>query len=472
MFLKYLTTTLLMSAFLVTLGCDPTQQPDNDPTPGAIRYVFSRDGESTVSKSGQMMRQLLILGLKHHIGTLTDRIDIESEEMAAGKIKEELLFFYDYDSIAGEGVTHPVLNDTDDTTPPALQATYNDISTKNLKDKIAGNDTTGQYKEWVTEFIGFTLNNSPTTPEELVLHWFDTLDSLAVDRANGTLPQDPSGAAITHVFVTAQGLDLQQLLQKFLMGAVSFSQAADDYLDYDIDGKGLNTSNAPDEGKPYSALEHSWDEGFGYFGAAIDYSAYSDDEIAGKGGRNEWSKGYHDSDKDGKIDLTREMNFGHSQNAAKRDRGNSGTDLTKEAFDAFLAGRQIIHDANQEVLPVEQLTALRAEADKAVLAWEKAIGATVIHYIKDVLGDMNAVDYDFYGHAKHWSELKGFALSLQFNPRSPLTSDQFIQLHATIGEKPVLPEQDGFDAYKTSLQEASDLLQTAYEFTDANIAAW
>ena len=85
---------------------------------------------------------------------------------------------------------------------------------------------------------------------------------------------------------------------------------------------------------------------------------------------------------------------------------------------------------------------------------------------------MNAVDYDFYGHAKHWSELKGFALSLQFNPRSPLTSDQFIQLHATIGEKPVLPEQDGFDAYKTSLQEASDLLQTAYEFTDANIAAW
>ena len=62
---------------------------------------------------------------------------------------------------------------------------------------------------------------------------------------------------------------------------------------------------------------------------------------------------------------------------------------------------------------------LKAHRDAALSAWEKAIAATVVHYINDVIGDMEAEDYSFYDHAKHWSEMKGFALSFQFNRRSP-----------------------------------------------------
>ena len=54
--------------------------------------------------------------------------------------------------------------------------------------------------------------------------------------------------------------------KKFLLGAVAFSQGADDYLDDDVAGKGLLVFGyIPAEGKKYSALEHAWDEGFGYF---------------------------------------------------------------------------------------------------------------------------------------------------------------------------------------------------------------
>jgi hypothetical protein len=130
---------------------------------------------------------------------------------------------------------------------------------------------------------------------------------------------------------------------------VFFSQGTDDYLDSDVDGKGLLSSNAQvvkdGVAKPYSALGHAWDEGFGYFGAARDYNDYTDTQAAGKGEvGTPRAKGYHDTNGDGKIDLKSEYNFGHSRNCAKRDRGSAGgatTDFSKDVMDAFLAGRTL-----------------------------------------------------------------------------------------------------------------------------------
>ncbi|GAA3962888.1 hypothetical protein [Allohahella marinimesophila] len=55
-----------------------------------------------------------------------------------------------------------------------------------------------------------------------------------------------------------------------------------------------------------SGREHQYDEGFGYFGAARDYRAYSDEEIGGKPGREDWV-GYHDTNGDNAIDLNADM---------------------------------------------------------------------------------------------------------------------------------------------------------------------
>jgi hypothetical protein len=313
-----------------------------------------------------------------------------------------------------------------------------------------------------------------TTPQGYVEFLFAKVEEQSIDRANAIIGNDPLGNPLTQVTVTPEGHDLAQLAQKFLLGAVAFSQGADDYLDDDTPDKGLMAANdaAAGMGKAYSPLEHAWDEGFGYFGAARDYLDYTDDEIAGKDGRDDYKNGYHDSDGDNAIDLASEFNWGHSINAAKRDRGHS-TDLTGDAFNAFYAGRALIAAADGP-LSDAQMTDLVGHRDQALAAWEKAIAATCIHYINDVISDMGKMgtaDYDFYDHAKHWSELKGFAFSFQFNRNSPMTESQFAELHGILGTAPVL-EQSAVAGHLPALERARTLLGQIYGFDTADVETW
>lgn len=429
--------------------------------PATYDFDSRFEDASSVSYSGQVARHVLINDLKAHIGTLTADIDDLTIEPAAGDIEAELTAGYlEFNSDDSPGAA--ILTQTD---PEALQSTYDEISTgKDLLAKLAGNDATGQHMDWTAGMAGW--GDGTLSPEVLVRDWFAKLDALAVDRAAGTVPTDPDGQAIAEVFVTAEGQDLQQLIQKFLLGAIAFSQGADDYLDDDTEGKGLLSDHtAAEEGKPYTALEHAWDEGFGYFGAARDYGDYSDAQVS--------DGEVIDSDGDGRTDLTAEYNFGHSQNASKRDKGSAEgfeTDFSAQAFEAFRTGRAIIADADG-ALTDDQLDALKAQRDLALDAWEKAIAATVVHYINDVLIDMGTIgtdDYDFMAHAKHWSELKGFALSLQFNRRSPILDD-FEALHAALGDAPALPGDDGLEDYADDLRQARTLLGDAYGFAAENL---
>ena len=58
------------------------------------------------------------------------------------------------------------------------------------------------------------------------------------------------------------------------------------------------------------------------------------------------------------------------------------------------AGRALITEAGGDLTP-EQLEALQTHRDVALLAWEQAIAATVIHYINATIGVMEADGYDF-----------------------------------------------------------------------------
>ena len=230
-----------------------------------------------------------------------------------------------------------------------------------------------------------------------------------------------------------------------------------------------------DSGKAYTSLEHQFDEGFGYFGAARDYLDYSDNEIAGKDGRDDW-QGNHDTNGDGSIDFNSEYNFGQSTNAAKRDRkATIATDFTKQVMTAFLQGRKLLNDTAGVALTDAQRTELYGYRDTAVLTWEKAIAATVIHYINDVDGDLSAIGTDDFSYAdvsKHWSEMKGFALGLQFNKTSPLSDADFASVHTMLGDMPVLIGETEVTAYKANLMTARDLLQAAYTFDAENVANW
>ena len=62
--------------------------------------------------------------------------------------------------------------------------------------------------------------------------------------------------------------------------------------------------------------------------------------------------------------------------------------------------------------------------------WEKCIAATAVHYINDVIyrhgsfpTERLRIRSNFVNLAKHWGEMKGFALGLQFSALSPLEMD-------------------------------------------------
>ena len=476
--LKHVFTYLAAAAAVTAVACSdddnfgPLPSNDNDNGTATIQqpltYTFEsrfEEGVSSVAYTGQTKRHLLIEGLNAYIGNVTDTTFTSTD---TDDVVDALVFFYDFINGGADGDTD--IDFSTGTVPP-LQTKWGDLGgLSSLKEK---------FPEFDAGFDGTVVGygDGTFTPEGALLDMFENLAELIVERVKGNLPTDPDGADIALTFVSTSGIDYQQLIEKYLGGAVPLSQGADDYLDDDIEGKGLLSDNdSPSGDAAYTALEHVWDEGFGYFGAARNYDEYSDDEIAKAGGRDDW-QGAQDTDGDGSIDLRSEFNFGASVNAAKRDRGSAQsapTDFTQTAFDAFLAGRTLIVNAGADLTPA-QLIELQGYRDAAVGGWERALAATAVHYVNDVLQDMSNFetdDYDFLGHAKHWSELKGFALALQFNVNhSPMTPAQLTELHGYIGNQPVLPTatSDEQNDYKNDLNAAKTLLGQVYQFDSANL---
>lgn len=457
----------------------------NDVAPQS--YRFERQGQSTVSYTGQSTRQVLINDVVGLMSAISDAV-LAGEDLDRYDTREKvyalLTPLYEQGGVADPSRAIPKLVADGDTT---LQQSYADFNDANLKDKVAGNDAVTDHVDWTGRaFVGWSAANlvvnaagdlgTPATPEELLLALFWTFADQAAAGAAGSFPID----AATPLYLTPAGHDLTQLVEKFLLAAVNFSQGADDYLDDDVADKGLLAANELAGESPYTTLEHQWDEAYGYWGAAREYGAYTDEEIAAAGGRLEYENGYYDANDDGLIDLTSEYNFGASVNAAKRDRGSANgaeTDFTGEADLAWRTGRAIIasaYEAGEEV----DLAALVAQRDIIVSTWEKGYAATAIHYINEALSDMDVIGtaaYSFADHAKHWSELKGFALSFQFNPGSPMSEADFAEVHAAIGDFPqgasaTSPIDD--DVYRTRLLDARNLIGNAYDFDEANVTSW
>ena len=462
--------------------------------------------ESSISYTGQTARQLLILGLVDTMTALTEG-DADAKANMTAWVNGSDALVHGFDVKGGE--------------PVIPGPTIGDISTgKNLTEKIAGGsdradqtgettlllDENGARKTDNGEFFGWSDGMTATsTPLNLVDYFIDKLATEANDGTDITV-QTTAGAAsvaITAYQGDAHGRNYRQLIQKFLLGAVTLSQASNDYLHHNWEGA---TALSQEKGtKAYGEAEHDWDEAFGYYGAARNNADFTDDEAAGKGGRDGWGNGYNDANADGSIDVRSEFNLGISQNCAKRDRkdldddGVGETDMSKEAFDAFILGRHVLSDAtNAGSLSAAQLAVIKAQAEIAGKAMEKCVAATVVHYINDTIGDMadfdatNSVFKDtsnFKDLAKHWSEMKGFALGLQFSPWSPFAADKTERdklktILSDMGDGPVLADgsqagvaatgtaAEAIAAYKTKLESARATLATAYGFSDELAAAW
>jgi len=425
---------LLTVASLFLSACGSDEEDDTDvleeeaatiSVPQA--YVFDSrftPGESSVSYSGQVVRNLLLQDLK----SLTDSV---GKDGGRSIDVADMLKLYEYDD---------ALNLKTGTTTGSLSASesyYSKLSTgKNLVGKISD--------EMV---IGYNR-----TADDLVREWFKTIAESSQDR-------DKLGTPMA--YTSDDGVDMSQMVNKVLIGAVPYYQATGVYL-----GGLLERDNSTGkDGKAYSAMEHAWDEAFGYFGAARDYSRYTDAQLAGS--VDDFT---FDSNSDGSIDFKSEYNFGLSRNAGKRDKGGSGVDFTQEIFSAFLAGRTAITNQGS----VAEISAYRQTAANGM---EKVIAATVVHYINDTLSDMSKLgtaEENIANLNKHWAEMKGYTVALQYNPFRLITDGQLAELHGIMGKAPIY-DQPGSNAYNTQVnnyKRAKDVMQAAYGFSNANMDNW
>ena len=391
-------------------------------------YVFDsrfEQGKSSVAYSGQTVRNLLLQDLKVLIDSL-------AKDGAQPIAVQDMLNLYAYDdalnlrSLSTAGAM------------PVLESHYSAISTgKSLVGKISGDVVIGYNR----------------TADDLVNEWFQII----ADNS-----QDPAKLGTPAAYTTDDGVDLTQMINKVLIGAVPYYQATGVYLAGLLERDNSEARNGTD---PYTSMEHGWDEAFGYFGAARDYFRYTDEQLAGKVGDFTF-----DSNGDGSIDFKSEYNFGLSRNAGKRDKGGSGVDLTQEIFDAFLRGRTLIANQGTEVDIIQQ-------RELAANGMEKVIAATAVHYINDTLSDMSNLGTDAENRVnlnKHWAEMKGFTVALQYNPFKLIGDGQLQELHGIMGEAPSY-DAPGTPAYDTTVRNynrAKDVLQAAYGFSAANMANW
>ena len=275
------------------------------------------------------------------------------------------------------------------------------------------------------------MPNNMTGPE-LIAFWID------------------KASAAEKGFDAANGYDYPQLISKFLLGAVFYNQAVDNYLDEKLRADTKPNDKPYKEGAAYTGKEHSWDEAFGYFGTpahTLSLTPHAVYEIAKQGSKSEKPEdalAYADHDRDGAVDLKSEMTFGPAYYAAAFDK--SGTDYLHTITRAFLDGRKAIAEANGAALTDEQRGALQGHAETIRTNWERVLAEAVFKYAGSVYKDLGKLEVildsggdpakAFRAYAKHWGELKGFALALQTG-RDNL-GETAVRLNRIIGFGPVL----------------------------------
>ena len=243
-------------------------------------------------------------------------------------------------------------------------------------------------------------------------------------------------------FDPVTGYNYPQLISKFMMGAVFYSQAVDNYLDEKMGADNKPNNKPYKKGAHYTGKEHSWDEAFGYFGAPAHAMALNAKQAYGIAKRKDIKVA--DANGDGVVDLKTEMTFAHAYYAADSDK--AGTKYMHTIVDAFIKGRQLIRDADGAALTDEQRAKLMSYVKVIKTNWERVIAEAAFKYAGSCYKDLEKLrtivesngnaSKAFATYGKHWGELKGFLMALETSGRS--LGEAGVRMNRLVGYGPVL----------------------------------
>jgi hypothetical protein len=201
---------------------DQGQAPETLDTP--LTYEFRRDGQTTVSYSGQ-----------------TERLN---------QLAEMKVILTEGDK--GNTVSAQALKDMFANTNGNGGGNFSFTSSKQLKNKTFDLDQT---------------------------YFEDLFDSVATISANaGAVTASNGVAGIANrsgsktILVNRNGREFTQIIEKGIMGATFYNQIVNTYLTDEKIGDQVNNADLV-AGKNYTDMEHHMDEAFGYLGAPVDFSS-------------------------------------------------------------------------------------------------------------------------------------------------------------------------------------------------------
>ena len=412
---------------------------------------YSGSKTTSVSYTGQMARHVLHDSLKKLAGKGTGE--------ANPKLKAQMLSYY-----KNKDKNRPII-------APQSKGSFKIIQT-NVDQISKGKNLIGKTYKGTISGMPNGMNGS-----ELVSFWIDKASSAdrGVDRQ--------------------AGYNYPQLISKFIMGAVSYNQAVDNYLDEKLSAKKKPNNKPYKKGAPYTGKEHSWDEAFGYFGApahAMNLTPKQVYEIAKMGKKSKPPQNalkYADYNKDGKVDLKTEMTFGPAYYAAGSDKGGK-TKYLHTITKAYLDGRQLITDAKGKKLSSGQRSALKDYAKTIARNWQKVLAEAAHKYAGSVHKDIGKLQIitESKGNTskamgkyiKHWGELKGFSLALQTGKEN--LGAVATKLNRLVGYGPVMLDATqvtdidrsgnyvqskgtSLSKYKNNMVEVQKLLASSFKIT-------
>jgi hypothetical protein len=343
----------IRSIFIATLFVSCSNDDDN--TPGIMEtpveapadYTFTRNNESTVSFSGQTTRILMAEELVNAFK------DVDN----ASQFSIQAMFNHQ------EGAA-----DFED-------ASLNE-SGKSVRSKVA------------TSSDFFSANTTEATEIKerfdayIILQSQEVFPNWSTIASAGVAGQIADGSSTR--YISAKGLEYNQAFAKGLIGALMTDQILNNYLSTSVLDAESNVENnnndVLDGDNSYTAMEHKWDEAYGYlFGTAAD----AVNPVPAIGEADNFLNKYV-----GRVDGDADF-----------------TGIAQEIFDAFKLGRAAIVAKNYEVRNVQ-----------AAILQQKISEVIAIRSIYYLQSGKIAIENNNFGGAFHdLSEGYGFLTSLRFS---------------------------------------------------------
>jgi hypothetical protein len=394
--MKKIILGIAMTTALFT-SCSNDDDSNNQSTQveAPLTYEFARQGNSTVNFEGQTTRIQMAMEFNTALKNNT-------------KTAEDLLGMFAH----VEGVNN------------FSNASLN-ASNKNIRSKVAASN---DYFSANTTVSNSIKNVMDSWIEQQATTVFVNWNTTASAGTAGKL-QEAGGGSFR--YVNAKGLELNQAVTKTLIGGLMADQMLNNYLSTSVLDEGSNMDNnnkdIVENGKPYTTMEHKWDEAYGYL--------------------------YGNEDNPAVPVLDADSFLNTYLNQVDADSDFSGT--ASAVYDALKLGRAAIVAKNYDVRDA-QVAIIRENISKV-------IAVRAVNYLQ---GGKEKIAAENIARAYHeLSEGFGFINSLQFT-RQPNTNAPYFTHEEVTAFMDELMEGNGFwDVTPATLDAMSETIASKFGFT-------